>query len=445
MSVVRADPHGVVITDNSGNTLDVVTSAPSAGQTGLVVYAVGGSAVTQTQDAADGPIGSAIPADAILIGGKDGSGNLQAVTLTSGGVKTDGSAVTQPVSASSLPLPTGAATAALQGTVLSDAPAGTESAAVVRTINRKRTAVETNTPLAANATYTGAWHDSELDGTVYVIATSLSNVAATAGSFVIQLSDDTSNASLTYNSEAGAISPQANTRIVFPAYIRSRYWRVVYQNGATLQTTFEITTCSFSTWMGSYSTGIGATSAIGQVVVNPVNGAGLIVDNNVNTPGCTLIPQNGATGPLVVTPMIYGGAFGGSADAARQGASKQRTPTVFKQASITSASSTNKVAIWTPGTSNKFRLLKLKIVVSGGVIIGSAQEVTLTMYDNTTAMSLVFPFWVPTAGTGTATSFDVDLGLFGILSAAANNALQVALGTAITGGTISVISMGTEE
>lgn len=81
MSIVKADPHPAVLTDPAGNTLDVVTSAPSAGQTGVVVYPVPSSAVTPTQDGATGPTNATAPADAIQIGGKDGSGRLQAAGI----------------------------------------------------------------------------------------------------------------------------------------------------------------------------------------------------------------------------------------------------------------------------------------------------------------------------------------------------------------------------
>lgn len=58
------------------------------------------------------PTGAAVPADATMVGGTDGT-NLRAIKVsTAGVVSVDGSAVTQPVSAASLPLPTGAATEA---------------------------------------------------------------------------------------------------------------------------------------------------------------------------------------------------------------------------------------------------------------------------------------------------------------------------------------------
>jgi hypothetical protein len=56
----------------------------------------------------EGATGAAVPADALQVGGKDGSGNLRALSVDSSGILN--------VSASSLPLPTGAATAAKQDT-----------------------------------------------------------------------------------------------------------------------------------------------------------------------------------------------------------------------------------------------------------------------------------------------------------------------------------------
>ena len=81
MSIVKADPHPVVVTDPAGNTVDVVTSAPTAGMVGQVVYIAPSSAVSQVQSASEGPTNTAVPADATLIGGKDGSGKLQAAGI----------------------------------------------------------------------------------------------------------------------------------------------------------------------------------------------------------------------------------------------------------------------------------------------------------------------------------------------------------------------------
>ena len=83
MSIVKADPHPAVLTDPLGNTVDIVTSAPTAGQVGIVVYPGSSSEVTQVQTAAEGPTNTTVPADAVQIGGKDINGKLQAVPVDS--------------------------------------------------------------------------------------------------------------------------------------------------------------------------------------------------------------------------------------------------------------------------------------------------------------------------------------------------------------------------
>jgi len=63
------------------------------------------------------PTGATVPAEATLIGGSDGTDLVAVKVSASGVVSVDGSAVTQPISAVSLPLPTGAATEATLQTV----------------------------------------------------------------------------------------------------------------------------------------------------------------------------------------------------------------------------------------------------------------------------------------------------------------------------------------
>ena len=70
---------------------------------------------------------------------------MTAVPGTSNGLKIDGSAVTQPVSAASLPLPTGAATAAGQSTV-----AGSGSTTSGQTGNLGMAAVTSSSPAYTN-------------------------------------------------------------------------------------------------------------------------------------------------------------------------------------------------------------------------------------------------------------------------------------------------------
>lgn len=81
---------------------------------GVDSVAISGS-ITATNPSVSGT-GAAAPAFATQIGGSDGA-NLRAAKVSAAGLlSVDGSAVTQPISAASLPLPTGAATSVLQGT-----------------------------------------------------------------------------------------------------------------------------------------------------------------------------------------------------------------------------------------------------------------------------------------------------------------------------------------
>lgn len=124
----------------------------------------------------------------------------------------------------------------------SDAPLGTETATIIRDIFRKKQILQTSTPLGANATFTGPWQDSELTGTNYVEATGVANVASAATSGIqLQESDDqiTANVNTVANGGSSTINYIAGN-------IRKRYWRVLFTNGATLQTSFTLYTTEAS-------------------------------------------------------------------------------------------------------------------------------------------------------------------------------------------------------
>lgn len=90
---------------------DVITVQGIASMTALKVD---GSAVTQPISAASLPLPTGAALDATLTGGSQVTaikqGGNTATVSASGALKVDGSATTQPISAASLPLPTGAAT-----------------------------------------------------------------------------------------------------------------------------------------------------------------------------------------------------------------------------------------------------------------------------------------------------------------------------------------------
>ena len=104
----------------------------------------GGGSGGSGSNASVGSTGSAVPASATLSGMSVG-GTMTAIPGTSNGLKIDGSAVTQPISAAGLPLPTGAATAAGQPTV-----AGAGSTTSGQTGNLDMAAVTSSPPTYTN-------------------------------------------------------------------------------------------------------------------------------------------------------------------------------------------------------------------------------------------------------------------------------------------------------
>lgn len=311
----------------------------------------------------------------------------------------------------------------------------------------KKTTIETTTPLAANGVFQGGWHDSNLDGILYVVASSFSNVAGANNALMIQESDDITNASFTRNASGttGAVTAGALNRTA--AFIKARYWRVVYTNGAVLQTTFEVTSSGtdntpLPNLIASSSPDAGIPCVVGLV------GGGTTsiptLDNNLIVNRASDNVGNAA--PLETAICFYGGRFTGTADGARQGSSLARTSTIFRQVSTVALGS---VAIWTPAAGNKFRLLAFRVQVTGLAKAAAAADLKIALLDNAADIGLSTFATIQTAALTTdAQDYDsgwIDLGSFGILSAAANNALNVNLSFALTGGLVNVNVCGTEE
>jgi hypothetical protein len=157
----------------------------------------------------------------------------------------------------------------------------------------------------------------------------------------------------------------------------------------------------------------------------------------------------GNNNPLAVGIWKYGGAFSGTANAALQGWNKMRASTVFKTVQITSSAGTSNTAVWTPGSGNKFRLLKVFCQISDNASVASGTVVSVQLVDGSTNMPIVFDAFIPTTAVttviGDGLDQELDLGVFGILYATANNVLNVALTTALATGSVRIIAMGTEE
>jgi hypothetical protein len=122
-------------------------------------------------------------------------------------------------------------------------------------------------------------------------------------------------------------------------------------------------------------------------------------------------------------------------------------PNVFKTVSTAALGNT---AVWTPTSGKKFRLLKLMVLVTDNASLASGGVLAIDIQDATTSTNLTFSVFIPTTAVTTVpgdafNSGWIDLGGIGILSALANNVLNVNLGTALATGACRVIAAGTEE
>lgn len=111
-------------------------------------------------------------------------------------------------------------------------PIGTEVPILSR--GRVSTVNATTTPLGANATYTGTW-EQVVDFATFTV-TVFSNVASAANGMLFQWSSDGTNVD---EAEAIAISAVHPGRAM-SFNVRGRYFRIVYTNGGTAQTTFRL-------------------------------------------------------------------------------------------------------------------------------------------------------------------------------------------------------------
>lgn len=124
---------------------------------------------------------------------------------------------------------------------------------------------------------------------------------------------------------------------------------------------------------------------------------------------------------------------------------RTRTPKVFKTATATAAGDT---AVWTPASTKKFRLMGYAIYLTANASLAAGGLEEILLRDSTTATGLALSAFVPGAA-GTAFTQDVESGVVtlgnGLLSATANNVLNVNLGTALATGEVRVVVWGTEE
>jgi hypothetical protein len=487
-------PTGIqnVTADGEGN-LNVNVQVGGGGGGGSDVTIVGQTVTLNTEDAADNIVGQPAGTDAIQIGFTDGSGNtripsasnplpvtLGAAVAVVTGNKTNNNATPGATNIGALVAVANAAVQTwtegdevllsvdLSGSLrvnnqewggvavtaaTASAPVGTETAPVSRTINRKFAGnLETNTPLAANGVYTGAAHDTAATGDVSVsVAFLASALGSTTDGARIQVSEDNSNWS-----NASTATVVGTVQLILQASIASRYWRITYTNGGTLQTSFQVL------WTATnVATTPLATGTVGNAA--PTYAAGDNDALSLTTGGALRVATAGtATTPDGVTvvspinstaansnPIATGIWVSTNNPASGTGFVAQRTPAIFKTASVPATASGN-TAVWTPTSGKKFRLMRFQITAQG-LSATAATILTISFQDATTAINIgTYDVLLPAAANLqagiTTVSAWVDLGN-GVLSAAANNVLNANISATVTGatGTFRVNACGTEE
>lgn len=188
----------------------------------------------------------------------------------------------------------------------------------------------------------------------------------------------------------------------------------------------------------------GAAAALADGAANPTTqsfGAdlSLYVGPTWNRWYAASVVPDGATGTVMapIASWLYRGDL--TFDRAR-------TPTTFKTVAATASGDT---ALWTPTSGKKFRLMGLVVELSGNAQLGAAATFTILLRDATTATGLGFSASVGAAAISTSVPNLIESGVIllgnGILSAAANNVLNVNLSAALTAGVARVSAFGTEE
>lgn len=303
-------------------------------------------------------------------------------------------------------------------------------------LNKKQT-LELNSGLPVSGVFTGPWHDTNEDGTIQVFITLLANQAnASGGALLLQETEDTTFPSFR-NVASNAVVANTVTRI--GGVIRSRFWRVQYTNGGVAATSVIIYAESLNFIPPTDSINESGTTSFpnneGVIVFTGNSTAALFGDGASNQSAALFGTSFGVQGGTQrVASFLFNGATW----------DRPRTPAVFKQGSFTAVGPT---ALWTPAAGKKFRLMKYLIDCSSNAVQAVAGIITVKLLDSAGDIAQNHQFFVP-AAAGNATSTDaiplMNLGN-GILSAVANNVLNITLSTALTGGTFNILAMGTEE
>lgn len=102
------------------------------------------------------------------------------------------------------------------------------------------TRILTTSVLGSGAVFTSPWFDTMIDGTTIVYAhVFATTIGSAANGFAVQGTDDTTNANMV-QTLGGAATVVASTYTTNAAPITTRFYRIIYTNGAGTQGAFEL-------------------------------------------------------------------------------------------------------------------------------------------------------------------------------------------------------------
>jgi len=296
-------------------------------------------------------------------------------------------------------------------------PASPQSSAApsiidVRATNRKYTFDVLNGPVASGGSFISPWYDTNISGAQYVSASATSLTFGNTTTMVIQQTDIAEDPALAWNGSYSIASATGVTYVggnvvngATPFSVRgpvtARYYRIVFQNGAAVNTYVHIA-CTESSSAPSFVAGQGGSILSGiQLGTDPTN-----VNNSSGVMGPAIIHANGQ--------FYQGGAVGYtnyiSTDGTALDISIQRTPFLRHGAQF----SANTATLWQPQTvGKKVRLMKYKLeagedctIASGPLPVNVQISPTISAQGQTLPYASMFPythrFVVPSAVLATS-------------------------------------------
>jgi hypothetical protein len=394
--------------------------------------------------------GTAVTAQVLLVGGTDGANGRQLLTDASGRVTVIGSKTNNNAAPGATNIGALVAIANAAGQVWTEGDQVTLSTDLNGSARMMAGVIPESTAAWTSATGSNTTLQVNCAGYSSIIVTLNQGTTITGGAVTFEVSDTTA-----FTNAYAVVATQINTASASNAYTLVANTNASFNVPVAGWAAFRIRLSTVISGTGTVNVGIMAIA--GTTVVSNIAYPGgstqqvrsnaasaALADNQVNENFFS--SSTSVNNPLAVGNWAYGGAFSGTANAALQGWNKARTPTVFTTVQATASGATT---VWTPGSGNKWRLLKLYVEVTQNASLAAGAVLTITFLDSAAAIPIAFDVFVPTTAVttavGAALDVLVDLGQFGILSSTANNTFRVNLSAALATGNVRINAMGVEE